>query len=102
MVMTGKLIYTDDEKWYNKEEIAENTAYMSEQSNNHTVNVNISQDEWKMVQDYRKWKLKTHHSASEQLKSQKEDYSSLSNFGVKQIIPDSTITDTNLLLRKRM
>ena len=95
MVMTGKLIYTDDEKWYNKEEIAENMADMSEQSNNHTVNVNISIDEWKMVQDYQKWKLKKDQSGSEPLKSEEEDCSRLGNFGVNRIIPESTIMNTD-------
>jgi hypothetical protein len=82
MIKTGKLIYRDDENWYNTEEIAENTAYMSEQSNLHTVNVNMSIDEWKMVQDYRKWKLKKYQSASEPLKSEEEDCSRFGNFGV--------------------
>ena len=83
MAITGELIYTDNEIWCKKEEITDITTYMSEQNNNNTVNVHISQNKWKMVKDYRKWKLESHHSASEQLKSQKEDYSSLSNFGVK-------------------
>ena len=61
MAITGDLIYTNNEVWCKKEEITDITTYMSEQDKNNTVNVNISQDEWKMVKDYRKWKLELHH-----------------------------------------
>ena len=48
-----------------------------------------------MVKDYRKWKVESNPRAPEQLKSQKEENSSISNFRVKNIIPDSTIPNTN-------